>query len=559
MPMQHNVDVPGVTINLCGKLEIKIGSQIRDYPETKPFELLAYVACYGGRVSVPSVVDALWVQPYLKEAIVLEDPHGALAQAKRALKTELCKLAGLPDVPEMRQAYVIDEIGYVTLHLDCLGDTLAFWGWLGEAEEARRRGKREREVEALRGALGSYQKETFLGINNAARPGWHWAADAKKALDEKWAEAQRRLTALSDRLLEIPPFSNTPETPAGYGSSHAPCPGSPYLSQWYVPWDAEERSARQSLHNSRMLTVRGPKSGGKTWLLSHLAAQWQAEHASGRVVWIDLKPFDTVEWETIDAFCEAFSRRFFEEEGASEPPRAHAQGGAPVFRLGLQIKRFLEERNMPVLLVVDSLHELAGHAYHGDILRMLRGWLDNKRPPWTQLRLMCALSTMYSLPREGSPMNLSEPIVLHGFRPAQLDNLASHFGLQISPEEQKALLQSIGGNPYLLGMCLRDAANRKLPMQRILEEILDNPNGSDFGRYLGACMRWLEENDHLGLIAAMRQALQRPTVTLANELDQKLQYAGLLRWEHGAYVMPALFQVFFERYLAGRSAPEPVA
>lgn len=153
-----------------------------------------------------------------------------------------------------------------------------------------------------------------------------------------------------------------------------------------------------------------------------------------------------------------------------------------------------------------------------DFFGLLRAWHEDgkSRAIWKKLRLVAAHSTEVYIPLNinQSPFNVGLAIELPEFTSDQVAELARRHGLDLSHAEAvqgcaplQALMDMIGGHPYLVRVALYNLARQDMTLAELLSAAPTEagPYGDHLRRHL-----WNLEQ-HPELAAALRRSVASPT------------------------------------------------
>ncbi|MEM9007956.1 MAG: AAA-like domain-containing protein [Cyanobacteria bacterium P01_F01_bin.86] len=206
-----------------------------------------------------------------------------------------------------------------------------------------------------------------------------------------------------------------------------------------------------------LVRVKSPALTGKTLMMDRVLTQLEADGL--RSVRISLEMADRkVHFSDLNRFlrwlCINISRMlnlpnqiddYWDEEGM----------GSKVSCSTYLEEYVLAAHDTPLVLCLDDVDLLFAYPdIYEDFFGLLRSWYElartRTRPVWKQLRLAIVHATDAYIPLNinQSPFNIGVPIELPEFTLEQAQTFAAHY--QLSPVNIAALMDMVGGHPYLL-------------------------------------------------------------------------------------------------------------
>jgi len=211
----------------------------------------------------------------------------------------------------------------------------------------------------------------------------------------------------------------------------------------------------------------------------------------------------------------------------------------------------LPQTDRPVTLVLDEVDRVFQYReIADDFLGMLRAWHEEGKNSdiWRRLRLVVVHSTEVYIPLNinQSPFNVGLPIELPEFTIEQVRDLAGRYGLNWKETQVQALIQMVGGHPYLVRVALYHIARQDITLDRLLQIA-----PTEAGLY-GDHMRWHLWNllQHPELAGAMKKVVNS-TAPLRLESVQgfKLHSMGLIHLQGNEVIARC---DLYSRYLRDR-------
>jgi hypothetical protein len=316
------------------------------------------------------------------------------------------------------------------------------------------------------------------------------------------------------------------EAPSSVASGPAQPPGAAYSEEWYCPRPDCERRALAYLEGpGHPAVLYGPRQSGKSWLLRHLVDAWRQQWPQGAVARVNLLEFD--EPETLEALTEQLAYALVDElDGDDTWLDTYKRGkAAPMIRLGTMLKRHVLDRGHPTLLALDSTDAILGRPYASSFFLGLRSWMEKNSEPWTQLRLLMAISTTPSRmvsDLNGSPFNLSIPVTLPSLPSSDIQRLAVRHGLHLTAHELESLEKLTGGHPYLVRRALFEAMLASGDRGKLVL----NPPAEVFIAHLRSLLHFIKRES---LVEVLKAVLRNPTVRVSPDQEDLLTKAWLVR------------------------------
>ncbi|MDJ0600932.1 MAG: AAA-like domain-containing protein [Crocosphaera sp.] len=173
-------------------------------------------------------------------------------------------------------------------------------------------------------------------------------------------------------------------------------------------------------------------------------------------------------------------------------------GDSPV-KCTTYFEKYLLSRNKPLVLGLDDLDSLDfdsqfNNTVASDFFALLRTWHEKAaiRPIWDNLRLILVQSQDYTLNTlNRSPLaNIGTHIKLEEFTEEQVKQLGSIYKLKLQNEQIKALMELVGGHPYLIHEAVQTVARWGTNLDKILQDATTETG--IYGSYLVDLLRKLQ-------------------------------------------------------------------
>lgn len=319
----------------------------------------------------------------------------------------------------------------------------------------------------------------------------------------------------------------TLEAPAG-----AIRPESPF----YIERHADNQLHQQLANQGTTTTIQAGRQTGKTSLLTHAINAYQKEHK--KIIYLDFHLVDETSRENLTNFLrflsEAIAEQIDLELDVVDRYWQTARNPAQTFNRFLQ-KEMLQRINHPILLAIDEADVLLGTEFQKHFFALLRAW-DSRRAfdaDWRKLNLVMVISTHPYLLIDDvnlSPFNVGLTIRLRDFSPDQVADLNQRHGTPLTQNDIPALMNLVGGHPYLVRQAYYTLVGERLSLQDLLK-VANSPDGP-FGKHLLFYLHSLKKNPTL--LAAIQQLLQDQKLP-DEALLERLSAVGLIQQEDGKW------------------------
>lgn len=330
------------------------------------------------------------------------------------------------------------------------------------------------------------------------------------------------------------------EAPAG-----AMRPESPF----YVERVADRQLGQQLAGEGTTTTIRAGRQTGKTSLLMHAIHASQPE--GRKVIYLDFQLLDDSSRADLSSFLRLLSEAIAEQldlefelvDGYWQTVRNPTQ----TFNRFLQ-REVLQLPYSSILLAMDEADVLLEAAYRKHFFALLRAW-DSRRAfdeCWRKLNLVMVISTHPYLLIDDvnlSPFNVGLTVHLQDFTPGQVADLNGRHGSPLKPNEIPALMDLVGGHPYLARQAYYTLVSEGLSLAALLA-VAASPEGP-FGKHLLFYEHSLLKNPVL--MAAFQQVLRGQKTPDESQLE-RLSAVGLIRHTQGKWAARCgLYEQFFSR------------
>ncbi len=395
---------------------------------------------------------------------------------------------------------------------------------------------------------------------------WRHSEDTKGLLEEI-------LEVLASPLLapETPTTGGTLSTVVPWETKGAAIPlpvAEPEIPQGYVNLASAFYIERPPIENQcyeailqpgALIRIKAPRQMGKTSLMARILHQ--ATQAGCRSVSLSLQLADGKVFTDLDWFlrwlCASLGRRL-------QLTNQIDQYWDGVFGSKYNCTAYFEEYILPQLQVplalgLDEVDRVFAYPeIASDFFGLLRAWHEEAKNQelWQRLRLVVVHATEVYIPLDTnqSPFNVGLPLDLPEFNAAQVQELAKLHGLVWSLDQVQALMDLVGGHPYLVRLALYHLAQQNTTLQRLLQE---SPTEAGMYRdHLHGHLWNLQQ--HPELLRAFQRVVMDPAPVILDALPLfKLHSLGLVHLQ-GNRVKPRchLYRQYFQQIFKATEAGE---
>jgi transcriptional regulator with XRE-family HTH domain len=332
------------------------------------------------------------------------------------------------------------------------------------------------------------------------------------------------------------------EAPAG-----AVRPQSPF----YIERLADSQLKHQLAGQGTTTTIQAGRQTGKTSLLTHAINVYQGEQ--NKIIYLDFHLVDEASSVNLTSFLRFLSEAIAEQLDLDwdvvDRYWQTARNPAQTFNRFLQ-QEMLQRFDHPVLLAIDEADLLLGAEYQKHFFALLRAW-DSRRAfdaDWRKLNLVMVISTHPYLLIDDvnlSPFNVGLTIRLKDFSLDQVADLNQRHGGPLEQNEVPALMNLVGGHPYLVRQAYYTLVSEGLSLKD-LSHVASSPDGP-FGKHLLFYLHSLKKNPTL--LAALGQLLYEQKMP-DESLLERLAAVGLIQQEDGKWrPRCGLYGEFFKRQI----------
>lgn len=329
-------------------------------------------------------------------------------------------------------------------------------------------------------------------------------------------------------------------------------PDSPY----YIQRQGIEKFCLEILEQPNLyLQIKAPKWMGKTSLLFYLLKEMKKR--SYHTFYLDLKGVETITITKLehflDWFCFQISRSFRLNYSMLSTDLSNIS--SHIDRCTVYFEDYLLiTLEHPLILAIDNLNYLFSHPeILRDFLAMLHLWQEKgkKVSLWQKIKIIFAYSpdNPFFLEFDLSFLDwfdLGMVIQLTDFNPSHLNQLLSFYPLHWSSAQQTALINLVGGHPYLITLALTEISRGQIT----LENLLQNPSSSTriYAQYLQRYFKLLRQFPTLNQAFLRVVYSEHPIVLDIIQIEQLLNLGLISIQENQALPKCFLYRDYFRRY-----------
>ncbi len=313
-------------------------------------------------------------------------------------------------------------------------------------------------------------------------------------------------------------------------------------SELYVARESDADAEREMGHGPGLVHILGPRQIGKSSLITRLIDRARNDPAGPLVVSINFQDLDAESLSDLRSLLVQLAMEILDAAGrdpetALEIERTRLSAKMACKRL---VRReVLTRHSRGVLVALDETDRLVrpgGCA--DDFFSMLRAWHEagKQDQAWAGLRLALVFCTEAYMVPEGmseSPLaNVGLKCYLRDFHRPEVEQLASRHGLSSAGGAGRAIMEQLGGNPYLTRRALYALAVEGYDFERVISEA--HSGAGPLGDHLERHLRHLQAVPELA--QAMRGIL-RHSECRDESRYRSLEGLGLVRRD-GTQVLP---------------------
>jgi hypothetical protein len=334
----------------------------------------------------------------------------------------------------------------------------------------------------------------------------------------------------------------------------------PLDSPFYIERPPLEALAyREVTQPGCLIKIRAPEQMGKSSLMLRLLSF--AETQDYYTVHLDCNLIDSTGLSDLNKFLRGFCLHVARELGVDPDLDDYwYENFSSKLNCSFYFKHYLlEVIDRPVVLVVDEADRLFEYPQLcQEFFPLLRSWYEEARRDVNlqKLRLVVVYSTeeYVALDINRSPFNIGLPLHLPEFTQPQVEDLAQRHGLDWSSgKEVNALMELVGGHPFLIRIALYHICAHGISLNQLLHEAIApstgyaNANGGIFHNHLWR--KWITLQKNPALAAAMATVVTAQQSVLLEPIQAyKLESQGLIHHE-GDRILPRceLYRSYFAK------------
>lgn len=334
----------------------------------------------------------------------------------------------------------------------------------------------------------------------------------------------------------------------------------PLSSPFYIERIPDESLGYETiLQPGALLRIKAPLEMGKTSLMVRILER--ARQSGYYTVALSLQKADAKVFIDLEALLKWFCTAITRQLGLQGEEYQLENYWSSIYGSKSNCTDYFQEYLLPALekplvLALDRVDEVFRHLeVADDFFSMLRSWYEEAAygtqgsEIWQNLRLIIIHSTEVYIPLDTnkSPFNVGVAIELKTFKPQQVYTLARLYGLELSPQKLKQLMQLLGGHPFLVRLTLYHLALRNITWEYLLQTAATE--AGIYRDHLRQLLRYFREDPELML--AYEQVLK---CTGPVELDQmlafKLHSMGLVCLRGNAVISRCeLYRQYFRQHI----------
>ncbi|NEQ33375.1 MAG: TIR domain-containing protein [Leptolyngbya sp. SIO4C5] len=330
----------------------------------------------------------------------------------------------------------------------------------------------------------------------------------------------------------------------------------PLNSEFYIrrePWDT--RCLQEIEHRAGLVRIKAPRQMGKTSLLARIRDR--AVQLGYRPVTISFLETDERVFTDASLFLKRLCASVSKQLGLS-PKQVTDCWDEALFGPKENCTDYFEEQVLstleaPLFFGLDELDRLFPYkTVSKEFLSLLRSWNEKAKVnnTWGKLRMAIAHSTesYVVLDTNSSPFNVGLAVELPEFSAVQVLELLNKHGLRWGMSDVEALMDMVGGHPYLVRLALYHLAQQDMTLPELLTEA--STDAGIYGEHLRRHLWNLQQ--HPDLAEAFEQVIMADhPVVLRPMLAFKLNGMGLVTLQGNEVVLrhDRLYRPYFRSRL----------
>jgi hypothetical protein len=247
----------------------------------------------------------------------------------------------------------------------------------------------------------------------------------------------------------------------------------PLQSNFYIKSKLEPECYQQILQPGSLIRIKAPKLTGKTSLMNRII---YTERHNYKRVCLDIDSCNEQILKDLDKFlrwfCFQAGKQLNVENRLNE--LWDNQTLSSNDNCTIYFEYLLPQIDSPVVLSLDNVDRLFSYSeVIKDFSGLLRSWheLGKTSSIWQQVRLVMAYSTENYIPLDinQSPFNIGYPLELTEFDSQQVRKLAELHQLDWDDASVEALMNLVGGHPYLVRLALYKIKVESITLGQLIE------------------------------------------------------------------------------------------
>jgi hypothetical protein len=247
----------------------------------------------------------------------------------------------------------------------------------------------------------------------------------------------------------------------------------PSQSGLYIERQADRLALAEIENEGVTISIKGPRQQGKSSLLVRILAH--AQRFRKRTVFLDFQLVDGATLRTADAFYRWFAVSISDELGVQDATSQWWKDGLTNLQ---RCTRYIGQHLLPVLetqhvvLAMDEVDRVFSAGFSSDFFGMLRSWHNSRArlPQWGRLDLVLVTSTepYLFIDNTQSPFNVGQLLDLQGFTGPEVGELNGRHSHPLDGQGCQALLELLGGHPYLTRRAFYLLATKQLTLPELV-------------------------------------------------------------------------------------------
>lgn len=320
----------------------------------------------------------------------------------------------------------------------------------------------------------------------------------------------------------------------------------------YIQRTADQEVFEAIQRERALITIRGPRQIGKTSLMMSIYRQ-MCEHATMRVAYLDFQTLTDEELQSSATIWLSILKTIAEQLHLSDWSAADWNEHAPYTS---NVFRFLEAiagdpAAPPLLLCFDEVDRLFTSPLKSQFFKSLRAFYNSGaiKPFMKSVRWLLGTSSEPSFFIDNlteSPFNIGLRIELQPFTREEVAEFARRHGLSLTETTLNTLLDYVGGHPYLAHLVLYHLAEHPDAQTDLF--ITAKTSHTLFKDHLQRfLLQFQQDRDMADAMRDLLNGLSCDNLKTVNRLEA----AGLVRWDGGQKVVPAcrLYAEYFSQTL----------